>query len=79
MVDYSSQGYVKAKVVKWEVENCGYIIELSEDSRIMPQNLSDEFKQDGLQIWVKYELLKKQPNTTCMSGKVASIIDIKKQ
>lgn len=77
-VDYSQQGYVKATVIKYEVESCGYILQLEGEKKLMPQNLADEFKKDQLTIWIKYETVKKPPMTTCMAGTVVKLTDVKK-
>ncbi|MCD6065349.1 MAG: hypothetical protein K0S33_175 [Bacteroidetes bacterium] len=77
--DYAAQGYVKATVIKYEVESCGYLLQLEGEKKLMPQNLSEGFKKDGMAVWVKYETLKKQPMSTCMAGQVVTITDIKKQ
>jgi len=77
-VDYTSEGYVKATVIKYEVESCGYILQLENEKKLMPQNLADEFKKDKLIIWIKYETPKKPPMTTCMAGTVVKLTDVKK-
>ncbi|MDP2387780.1 MAG: hypothetical protein Q8M29_15515 [Bacteroidota bacterium] len=76
--DYTKEGYVKATVIKYEVESCGYILQLEGEKKLMPQNLADEFKKDKLVIWIKYETPKKQPMTTCMAGTVVKLTDVKK-
>jgi hypothetical protein len=77
--DYEAQGYVKATVIKYEVESCGYLLQLAGEEKLAPQQLDESFKKDGLAVWVKYTLLKKQPMTTCMAGKAVAITAIKKQ
>jgi hypothetical protein len=77
--DYEAQGYVKATVIKYEVESCGYLLQLASEEKLAPQQLDDSFKKDGLAVWVKYAPLKKQPMSTCMAGKAVTIMDIKKQ
>ncbi|HEY1040455.1 MAG TPA: hypothetical protein VGF30_13665 [Bacteroidia bacterium] len=77
-VDYSAEGFVKATVIKYEVESCGYILQLDNEKRLMPENLADEYKKDKLIIWIKYETPKKQPMTTCMAGTVVKLTEVKK-
>ncbi len=77
-VDYSNEGFVKATVIKYEVESCGYILQLENEKKLMPENLAAEFKKDKLIIWIKYETPKKQPMTTCMAGTVVKLTDVKK-
>jgi len=80
-INYAKEGYVKAKVIKYEVESCGFLIELGdkEKTKLMPDKLADEFKKKNLKVWVKYTLAKKQLPGTCMAGKQSEIIDIKKR
>jgi hypothetical protein len=80
-INYEKEGYVKAIVIHYEVENCGYLIELANKAKtkIAPDKLADEFKKDKEKIWVKYTLAKKQPMSTCMGGKLAEVVDVKKR
>jgi hypothetical protein len=80
-VNYEKEGYVKAIVIKYEVESCGYLIELTDKAKtkITPYKLPDEFKKDKEKVWLKYTLAKKQLPSTCMAGKQAEIEDIKKR
>ena len=77
--DYAVQGYEKATIIKYEVESCGYIIQLENENKLMPDKLDESFKKDQLKVWVKYEILKKQPMSTCMAGKAVKMLDIKRQ
>lgn len=77
-VDYSKEGYVKATVIKYEVESCGYILQLAGEKKLQPENLAEEFKKDKLVVWIKYETPKRQPMTTCMAGTVVKLTDVKK-
>lgn len=75
--EYLSKGYVKATVVdNTEIAGCGFSLQLNDSTEITPSKLGDEFKKNKLKVYVKYEVLKKQPNTICMRGKVANITDI---
>lgn len=80
-INYAKEGYIKAIVIHYNVENCGYLIELADKAKtkIAPDKLADEFKKDKQKIWIKYTLAKKQPVSTCMAGKLAEITDIKKR
>jgi hypothetical protein len=78
-IDNVKQGYTKATVIKYEVESCGYILQLENGNKLMPDNLNDSLKIDSLKVWIKFLLPKKQPMTTCMAGKTATIADIKKR
>jgi len=80
-IDYEKEGYVKAEIIHYKVEGCGYLIELIDKAKtkIAPDKLADEFKKDKEKIWIKYAIAKKQPMSTCMAGKLAEIIDVKKR
>jgi uncharacterized lipoprotein NlpE involved in copper resistance len=80
-INYEKEGYVKARIIHYNVENCGYLIELTDKAKtkIAPDKLAAEFKKDKEKIWVKYTMAKKQPMSTCMAGKLAEIIDVKKR
>ena len=80
-INYEQEGYVKAIIIQYKVEGCGYLIELTDKAKtkIAPDKLADEFKKNKKKIWVKYTLAKKQPMSTCMAGKLAEIIDVKKR
>ncbi len=80
-INYEKEGYVKAIVIHYKVEGCGYLIELTDKAKtkIAPDKLADEFKKDKEKVWVKYTLAKKQPMSTCMAGKLAEIVDVKKR
>ena len=79
--NYEREGYVKAIVIHYEIESCGYFIELVDKARtrIAPHKLPDVFKKDKEKVWVKYTMAKKQLPSTCMAGKQAEVIDIQKR
>lgn len=79
--NYEREGYVKAIVVHYEIESCGYFIELADKAktRLAPHKLPDEFKKDKGKVWVKYTIAKKQLPSTCMVGKQAEVTDIQKR
>ncbi len=77
---YTKEGYVKAEVIHSTIENCGYLIVLCDkDKTKLAGKLTDEFKKDKQKIWLKYWLAKKQPMSTCMTGKSIEILDIHKR
>ena len=80
-INYEKEGYVKATIIHYKVEGCGYLIELADKAKtkIAPDKLAEEFKKDKEKIWVKYALAKKQPMSTCMAGKLVEVTDIKKR
>jgi len=80
-IHYEKEGYIKAVVIYYNVENCGYLIELTDKAKtkITPDKLADEFKKDKAKIWIRYIVAKKQFPSSCMAGKQAEIIDIQKR
>ena len=74
--NYESEGFVKAEIIKYEVESCGYLIQLNDSQLLSPEKLSDEFKKDKLTIWVKYTFLKQKSPSICMAGKPVKIDEI---
>lgn len=68
-----------ARVIKYEVEACGYLLELpdAKKSKLAPDKLPDELKKDNQKVWVKYTPLKKQLMGVCMAGTQVEIVDIK--
>lgn len=79
-INYAKEGYVKAVIINYNVENCGFLIELTDKAKTkLAGKLNDEFKKNKQKIWIKYTLAKKQPISTCMSGKTIEITDIKKR
>lgn len=79
--DYAKEGYLKAMVIKYEVESCGYLLELADEqkSKLAPDKLPEELKKDRQPVWVKYTPVKKQMMGACMAGTQVQIVDIKKR
>ncbi len=59
------------------LDGCTYIIKLDSGKNLEPINLSDEFQQDSLPVYVNYKR-KKGVVSICMVGTIVEIIDIKK-
>jgi hypothetical protein len=80
-INYEKEGYVKALVINYKVDGCGFLIELTDKAKtkLMPEKLSDELKKDKQKIWLKYAPVKKQPMSTCMAGKYIEVTDIQKR
>jgi hypothetical protein len=75
-VDYAAAGYVKAEIKKYEVEACGYLLFLENGQKLKPATLGEEFKKEGLTVWIKYTV-SKQGISTCMAGQNIVLTDIK--
>jgi hypothetical protein len=74
-----AQGFVKAMVISYEVDGCGYMLELSSDkSRLEPDGLQPEYQKDSMNVWIKY---KANPDrmSVCMAGATIDLLEIKKR
>ncbi len=80
-INYVKEGYVKAKVVHYVVDDCGFLIQLPDkaQSKLVPDTLPLNLKKHGKKVWIKYTLPKKQLMSTCMTGKQIEVIDIRKR
>jgi hypothetical protein len=70
--------YIKATVIEWKVDGCDWMLELDEPNKIQPINLSNDFKKDGLKVWIKYSV-EKGAVSTCMAGQIVKLVDIQKR
>ena len=80
-INYAKEGYVKAKVIKYEVDGCGYLLQLEDKkkTKLAPTKLTDEMTKHGRKVWVKYTPVKKPLMSTCMAGTQIEVIDIQKR
>ena len=62
-----AQGYVKAEIKKYEVDGCGFMLFLENGKKLNPDNLADEYKIEGLKVWVQFSV-KKNTMSICMAG-----------
>ena len=76
--DYAAEGYLKAAIIKHNLDGCSWMIELEDKSKKEPQNLGEEFKKEGMKIWVKYSV-PKGAMSICMAGEIVKIEDIKER
>jgi hypothetical protein len=78
--DLAGQGYIKAVIKDYHgLDGCTFILETEGGIRLEPIGLPDIFRMDGLAVWVKYKEPASPVVSICMAGKMAEIIDIKKQ
>ena len=76
--DLSTEGFTKAVVVKYEVEACGFVLQLENGKILQPsKTIETKFSKDQLPVWVKYQILKKQSPNICMAGESADLLEIK--
>ncbi|MFI5150124.1 MAG: hypothetical protein ACHQRM_10355 [Bacteroidia bacterium] len=77
-VDYASQGYVKAKVILYDVDGCKWMLQLDDGRKLVPSPALDpKFTTEGLNVWVKFTMLKGSVST-CMAGENVTVVGIEK-
>ncbi len=74
---FKKNGFEKAIVVdESKIDGCAYMIHIEGSDKILfPIKLDPDYKQDGLNIWVKYRPVKPMM-TTCMRGILVAIEEI---
>ena len=72
------KGFVKATVINFELDGCEYVLQLESGEKVEPANLDEEYKTDGLEVWVKYKADDEKVGA-CMIGPIVEIKDIQKQ
>jgi hypothetical protein len=73
--DFEVEGYTKATVINYAVDGCTFLLQLADEKKLEPTNLSTDFKKDNLAVWVKY-MPKKGGMSVCMAGQIVEISDI---
>jgi hypothetical protein len=77
--DMETQGFVKAMVVSYPVDGCGFMLELvSDKSRLEPDGLQPEFQKDSMNVWIKYTAVPDRMSV-CMAGATIDLLEIKKR
>lgn len=80
--------YKKGTVTKFDVDGCSFIITIQDENqsdptipedRLIAVNLEDQYKQDGLKIWIMYVPEKQESLSTCMAGEIVRITAIEKR
>ena len=72
------EGYVKSRITnEYTIDGCPFMIELVESKQLLyPQNLTKEYKKNGLEIWIQYQITKPFI-VDCKKGIPARIISIR--
>ncbi|MEK6615069.1 MAG: hypothetical protein AABZ32_02995 [Bacteroidota bacterium] len=73
--DFEKEGYTKATVIFYELDACKYLLQLEDQKKLDPSNLSADFQKDHLAVWIKYAL-KKDAVSACMAGQIVDLSDI---
>ncbi|MEP7265250.1 MAG: hypothetical protein ABI772_12165 [Bacteroidota bacterium] len=73
--EFSGKGYTAATIYMPEgMAGCPFLIKTT-NFTLEPLNLQEEFKQDSMQVWVKYHK-EKGMMSVCMMGDIITIDDI---
>lgn len=72
-------GFVSGSILhqKDKESPCDYLIKLDDGTILEPAGLADEFKKDGLKIWVQY--VPSRRVSLCEGSMPANITEIKKK
>lgn len=73
--DFEKEGYVKATVINYTLDGCTFLLQLADEKKLEPTNLSADFKKDQLAVWIKY-MPKKGGVSICMAGQMVELSDI---
>ncbi|MDQ3048802.1 MAG: hypothetical protein M3R27_14725 [Bacteroidota bacterium] len=68
-------GFEKAVIKNHLIDGCTWIMELENEKKLQPVNLTSEFQKDQLKVWVKYAV-KKGAVGICMTGEIVNITEI---
>lgn len=74
-VDYVKEGFIKAKVIKYTLDGCSFMIELENGNKLEPKNLPESFQKNDILVWIKY-IQSKNTMSICMAGKPVNITSI---
>ncbi len=71
------EGYIKAVIEDKTKSGCGFVIKnTTSEEFLLPNNLEDQYKQDGLKVWLKYRPIRPLQGS-CSIGNPATIEEIK--
>ena len=73
--DFPAEGYVKATVIHYELDGCGYLLQLEDGKKLEPDALPESFRKENTLVWIKYEI-RKGATSICMAGIMVTVADI---
>lgn len=73
---HEQNGFVKATIINYALDGCGFMLLLEDGKKLEPVNLSEEFKKDSIKVWIKYQHYK--GNSICMAGEMITVTAIEK-
>ena len=72
-----SEGYIQGLVEDKTKNECGFVIKnINTGEYLLPNNLEDKYKQDGIRVWLKYRPIRPAQGS-CTIGNPATIEEIK--
>lgn len=63
--------YTKATIINYTLDGCSWMLQLESGKKLEPKNLAQEFKKEGLQVWIKYSNYENY--SFCMAGQMVTI------
>jgi hypothetical protein len=74
-----NEGYVKATVINYNLDGCGWMIELEDKTKKeVSEGIPETFKVEGKKVWAKFSPVKGM-NSICMAGQIVNLWDIKER
>jgi len=71
------EGYIQAVVEDKTKSGCGFVIKnINTNEFLLPNNLEDQYKQEGLNVWLKYRPIRPAQGS-CTIGNPITIEEIK--
>ncbi len=71
------EGYIQAVIEDKTKSGCGFVIKNTASKEfLLPNNLEDQYKQDGIKVWLKYRPIRPLQGS-CSIGSPATIEEIK--
>jgi hypothetical protein len=68
-------GFIKATVIKLDLDGCSWMLQLEDGKKLEPINLKEEFQKVNLKVWIQYEPFT-QGASICMAGEMVKVIAI---
>ena len=71
------EGYIQAVIEDKTKSGCGFVIKnITTEEFLLPNNLEDQYKQDGLKVWLKCRPIRPAQGS-CTIGNPTTIEEIK--
>jgi hypothetical protein len=71
------EGYIQAVVEDKTKSGCGFVIKnINTNEFLLPNNLEEQYKQEGLKVWLKYRPIRPAQGS-CTIGNPTTIEEIK--